>query len=54
MQHLSAAYRRAAWLNPEPEQLWRGTAATLGRLFPMFRLSLDGIARAVQHLTRRT
>jgi hypothetical protein len=53
LQHLSAAYRRSAWLNPEPETLWRGTATTIARLFPMFRLSLDGITRAVQHLTRR-
>jgi uncharacterized protein with von Willebrand factor type A (vWA) domain len=54
IQHLAAAYRHIAWLNPEPEQLWRGTAATIGRIFPMFRLSLDGLARAVQHLTRRS
>lgn len=53
LQHLQAAYRRAAWLNPEPEAYWRGTASTIGRLFPMFRLSLDGLSRAVQHLTRR-
>jgi uncharacterized protein with von Willebrand factor type A (vWA) domain len=53
LQHLSATYRRIAWLNPEPENYWRGTAATIGKIFPMFRLSLDGITRAVQHLTRR-
>jgi uncharacterized protein with von Willebrand factor type A (vWA) domain len=53
LQHLSAAYRRTAWLNPEPESYWRGTAATIGRIFPMFRLTLDGLRRAVQHLTRR-
>jgi uncharacterized protein len=53
LQHLCASYRRVAWLNPEPETLWRGTAAMIARIFPMFRLSLDGLARAVQHLTRR-
>jgi len=53
LQQLSATYRRTAWLNPEPESYWRGTAATIGRIFPMFRLSLDGLTRAVQHLTRR-
>ncbi len=53
LQQLQAYYRRTAWLNPEPESYWRGTAATIGRLFPMFRLSLDGVSRAVQHLTRR-
>jgi uncharacterized protein with von Willebrand factor type A (vWA) domain len=54
LQQLQSFYRRTAWLNPEPEAYWRGTAATIGRLFPMFRLSLDGVARAVQHLTRKT
>jgi len=53
LQHLAAAYRRTAWLNPEPETYWRGTAATIRRVFPMYRLTLDGLARAVQHLTRR-
>ncbi|MEO6950619.1 MAG: VWA domain-containing protein [Polyangia bacterium] len=52
LQHLQATYRRAAWLNPEPEAYWRGTAATVARLFPMFRLSLEGLSRAVQHLNR--
>ena len=52
LQQLQASYRRAAWLNPEPEAYWRGTATTIARLFPMFRLSLDGLGRAVQHLTR--
>jgi uncharacterized protein with von Willebrand factor type A (vWA) domain len=53
MQQLAQHFHRAAWLNPEPETYWRGTAATLGRLFPMFRLSLDGISQAVAHLMRR-
>jgi uncharacterized protein with von Willebrand factor type A (vWA) domain len=46
-------FRRTAWLNPEAEVAWRGTAHTIARLFPMFRLSLDGLTRAVQHLTRK-
>jgi uncharacterized protein with von Willebrand factor type A (vWA) domain len=53
MQALADHFPERAWLNPEPETYWRGTAATLGRLFPMYRLSLDGIAQAVRHLTRR-
>jgi uncharacterized protein with von Willebrand factor type A (vWA) domain len=47
-------FRKTAWLNPEPERLWRGTAHTIGRLFPMFRLSLDGLAQAVAHLVGGT
>jgi hypothetical protein len=51
MDHLATHFRRTAWLNPEPERLWRGTAQTLGKLLPMFRLTLDGLAEAVGHLT---
>ena len=45
-------FRKTAWLNPEPERFWNGTAKTIARLFPMYRLSLDGLTEAVQHLTR--
>jgi uncharacterized protein with von Willebrand factor type A (vWA) domain len=51
MDHLATHFRKTAWLNPEPERVWRGTAQTLGKLFPMFRLTLDGLAEAVGHLT---
>jgi uncharacterized protein with von Willebrand factor type A (vWA) domain len=50
LDHFSAHFRKTAWLNPEPERLWRGTAETIGRLFPMFRLTLDGLSEAVAHL----
>jgi uncharacterized protein with von Willebrand factor type A (vWA) domain len=46
-------FRKTAWLNPEPESYWRGTAATIQKIFPMYRLSLDGLADAVAHLTDR-
>ena len=45
-------FRKTAWLNPEPERFWHGTAETHRRHVPMFRLSLDGLAQAVAHLTR--
>jgi uncharacterized protein with von Willebrand factor type A (vWA) domain len=51
MDHLATHFRKTAWLNPEPERFWRGTAQTLGKMFPMFRLTLDGLAEAVGHLT---
>ncbi len=53
MDLLARHFRKTAWLNPEPEAYWRGTAATLKTLFPMFRLSLDGLNQAVAHLTDR-
>lgn len=48
MQHFS----HSAWLNPEPRAAWTGTAEMIGQIFPMFRLSLDGLGEAVQHLMR--
>jgi len=45
-------FRKTAWLNPEPERFWRGSAETINKMFPMFRLSLDGLSQAVAHLTR--
>ena len=54
LDHLAAHFRRSAWLNPEPERLWRGTAATIARLIPMYRLTLDGLAAAVAHLVGST
>ncbi len=50
---LARHFRKTAWLNPEPESYWRGTAATIRKLFPMYRLTLDGLAEAVRHLTSR-
>jgi uncharacterized protein with von Willebrand factor type A (vWA) domain len=53
MDMLARHFRKTAWLNPEPESYWRGTAGTLRKLFPMYRLSLDGLTQAVNHLTDR-
>ncbi len=53
LDQLARHFRRTAWLNPEPERLWRGTAEIIARLFPMHRLSLDGLTTAVHQLARR-
>ncbi len=50
---LARHFRKTAWLNPEPESYWRGTAATIKKLFPMYRLTLDGLSQAVAQLTDR-
>jgi uncharacterized protein with von Willebrand factor type A (vWA) domain len=52
LAHLAQHFQHAAWLNPEPRTAWYGTAEVIGRVFPMFRLTLDGLAEAVQHLMR--
>lgn len=50
---LAKHFERQAWLNPEPQNYWNGTAELLSRIFPMFELTLDGLGGAVQHLSRR-
>lgn len=52
LAHLAQHFPHAAWLNPEPLAAWYGTAAIIRRVFPMFRLSQDGLLEAVQHLMR--
>jgi uncharacterized protein with von Willebrand factor type A (vWA) domain len=54
MRRLAEHFRSTAWLNPEPEQYWgQTTIQVLGRLFPMFPLTIDGLQRAVRQLVRR-
>ena len=53
LAHLAQHFRHAAWLNPEARVSWYGTAAVIKRVFPMFRLSQDGLLEAVQHLMQK-
>jgi uncharacterized protein with von Willebrand factor type A (vWA) domain len=50
LAHLAQHFRHAAWLNPEPPAAWYGTAEVIRRVFPMYRLTQDGLLQAVQHL----
>jgi uncharacterized protein with von Willebrand factor type A (vWA) domain len=52
LMHLAEHFRHSAWLNPEPRNVWYGTAETIGQIFPMYRLTQDGLLEAVQHLMR--
>lgn len=53
MRRLAEHFRKAVWLNPEPEQYWgQTTIQILGRLFPMFPLTIHGLQRAVRQLVR--
>lgn len=53
MRRLSEHFRRTAWLNPEPQQYWgQTTIQVLGRLFPMFPLTIHGLHDAIRHLVR--
>ena len=53
LRRINAHFRRTAWLNPEPERFWPGsTAEVIASVFPMWRLSLDGLGHAVRYLVR--
>jgi uncharacterized protein with von Willebrand factor type A (vWA) domain len=53
MTLLAHHFRRSIWLNPDEPHYWRGgTAEQLGRIFPMFPLTLDGLGDAIQHLAK--
>lgn len=53
LRRLGTHFRRAAWLNPEPERFWRHpTVNAIRDLFPMFHLSLDGLNAAVASLVK--
>ncbi|MBM4314002.1 MAG: hypothetical protein FJ122_08805 [Deltaproteobacteria bacterium] len=55
LDFLARTFRHAVWLNPQPESTWRytWTIGEIGKRFPMFELTLDGLDKAVQHLMRR-
>ncbi|HKE17324.1 MAG TPA: VWA domain-containing protein [Kofleriaceae bacterium] len=51
LRRLADWFRRAAWLNPEPERFWpRTTAEMIASILPMWTLTLDGLDRAVRYL----
>ncbi|MDY0072426.1 MAG: VWA domain-containing protein [Thauera sp.] len=57
LRRLLDAYPAAAWLNPEPERLWdyRQSIGIIRQLMGgrMFPLTLDGLTRAMQNLSKR-
>lgn len=55
LKFLARIFRHAVWLNPQEEAGWRytWTIEEIGKIFPMFELTLDGLEKAVQHLMRR-
>lgn len=53
MMLLADHFRRSVWLNPDEPAYWRGgTAETIGKVFPMFALTLDGLSDAIAHLSK--
>ena len=51
LQRMATHFERSVWLNPEGPAYWEAdTTRIIRRLFPMFHLSVDGLAAAVQAL----
>lgn len=53
LRRLAHHFRRTAWLNPEPDRYWSGTTIeVIASVFPMWQLTLEGLAGAVRYLVR--
>lgn len=54
LQALRRHFSQSVWLNPEPERRWgqHPTIQAIGRLFPMFPLSVSGLTAAVDDLKK--
>jgi uncharacterized protein len=55
LKFLARLFKHAVWLNPKPESEWRynWTIGEIGKIYPMFELTLDGLEKAVQHMMKR-
>jgi uncharacterized protein with von Willebrand factor type A (vWA) domain len=53
LRRLTAHFRRSVWLNPEPDRYWSGTTVeVIASVFPMWQMTLEGLAAAVRFLVR--
>ena len=52
LKFLARNFRHSVWLNPMQSNMWgyTQTISAIGRIFPMFELSIDGLEKAVAHL----
>jgi len=52
LRFLAGTFRHCVWLNPVPANEWEYTwsIGAIGRVFPMFELTLDGLEKAVDYL----
>jgi uncharacterized protein len=53
LRRIAAHFRRAVWLNPEPERFWaQTTIEVIASVFPMWPLTLEGLGSSVRYLVR--
>jgi len=51
LKQVADHFTHCVWLNPEPPQNWNNpTVLTIGKLFPMFELTIDGLGQAIKKL----
>lgn len=52
LKFLARTFPHSVWMNPVSSQKWNQTPTitTIGQIFPMFELTLDGLEGAVNHL----
>jgi uncharacterized protein with von Willebrand factor type A (vWA) domain len=55
LKFLAQTFPHCVWMNPVFSQIWNQTPTitTIGQIFPMFELTLDGLEGAVNHLMSR-
>jgi uncharacterized protein len=54
LRRIKDNYPYSVWLNPTPREYWRHpTVDAIGRVFPMFELTLDGLREAIKALTKK-
>jgi len=55
LHFLADTFRHSVWLNPIPSSAWgyTRTITMIAGIFPMFELSVDGLEKAVRHLTQK-
>jgi hypothetical protein len=54
LEKIKSHFNYSIWLNPTPKEYWRHpTVDGIGRIFPMFELTLDGLKEGIKALTTK-
>jgi len=55
LQFIAATFPHSVWLNPVPANQWSYTATinAVGKVFPMFELTIDGLEQAISYMMRK-
>jgi uncharacterized protein with von Willebrand factor type A (vWA) domain len=55
LNFLAKTFPHSVWLNPVSASVWNytRTIGEIGRIFPMFELTIDGLEQAVSHLMKK-